>query len=45
MTAKSSSDAALKDNYDVDYVIRYCFGGPGMIIFQNGNDNGNLRQL
>lgn len=29
MTATPSNDAALQGNYDVDYVIRYTFGGPG----------------
>lgn len=30
MTATPSNNAALQGNYDVDYVIRYTFGGPGM---------------
>jgi hypothetical protein len=29
MTATPSNDAALQGNYDVDYVIRYTFGGTG----------------
>lgn len=31
MTATPSNDAALQGNYDVDYVIRYTFGGPGKL--------------
>lgn len=33
MTATPSNDAALQGNYDVDYVIRYTFGGGQLKLF------------
>lgn len=44
MTATPSNDAALQGNYDVDYVIRYTFGGPGKCtaLDTHGNQTNTL---